>query len=291
MYAGSLGGMTERNRFPRLRRPVRLRRWALPAVAVPALALATAAAAGLSSPGPAGHLRARSAALARPLRSHAGQPGKKTTAPARPVAAGTSCRSVAHIGDSTSVGMVSAASLPARAQRLPAQYARVGVRHLLADASGGRSVVEVLPGQVNGYLTAQGMASRGFHGCWVLALGTNDTANVSAGSAAGRLARIRQMMSAAGGQPVLWVNTRTLDTSGPWAEANMRLWNSALQQSCARYPNLRVFDWASAAQPGWFIPDGIHYTQAGYAARAHAIADALARAYPAGGHSSGCLVR
>jgi hypothetical protein len=204
---------------------------------------------------------------------------------------GTSCRSVAHIGDSTSVGMVSPLDLPDPAQRLAAQYAGVGVRHAWIDASGGRSMVEEMPGQVNGYGTARNMVSRGFRGCWVIALGTNDTANVSVGSSVGRLARIQELMSVAHGAPVMWVNVKTLDSSGPWSEANMQLWNDTLLQACHQYPNLRIFDWASAAQDGWFISDGIHYTSAGYAVRAHLIAGALARAFPGSGTtSSSCVI-
>lgn len=202
----------------------------------------------------------------------------------------TSCRAVAHIGDSTSVGLVSADYLPNSAQRLAAQYADVGVRHATINASGGRSMVEALPGQVNGYDTARQMATAGFRGCWVVALGTNDTANVSVGSKVGRLARIAELMSVAHGAPVLWVNVKTLDPDGPSAESNMRLWNAALTQACHQYPNLRVFDWAAVAQDDWFSSDGIHYTSAGYAARARLIARALAHAFPDSGHSTGCLV-
>jgi len=198
---------------------------------------------------------------------------------------------VAHIGDSTSVGLVSPLDLPDPAQRLAAQYAGVGVRHTWIDASGGRSMVEEMPGQVNGFDTARNMVSQGFRGCWVIALGTNDTANVSAGSGVGRMARIQELMSVAHGAPVMWVNVKTLDPSGPWSEANMQLWNDTLLQACHQYPNLRIFDWASAAQDGWFISDGIHYTPAGYAARAHLIAAALARAFPRSGSSTGCVVR
>ena len=57
-----------------------------------------------------------------------------------------------------------------------------------------------------------------------------------------------------------------------------------------QYPNLRIFDWAAAAQDGWFISDGIHYTPAGYAARAHLIARALARAFPRSGAAAGCVI-
>ncbi|MDX6333170.1 MAG: hypothetical protein QOG05_510 [Streptosporangiaceae bacterium] len=215
------------------------------------------------------------------------------TVPAGAAAAntsGTSCRSVAHIGDSTSVGLVSPLDLPDPAQRLAAQYRDVGVRHSWIDASGGRSMVEEMPGQVNGYGTARNMASRGFRGCWVIALGTNDTANVSVGSSAGRMARIQELMSVAHGAPVMWVNVKTLDPSGPWSEANMQIWNDTLRQACHQYPNLRIFDWASAAQDGWFISDGIHYTSAGYAARAHLIARALARAFPRSGSSTSCVI-
>jgi hypothetical protein len=202
----------------------------------------------------------------------------------------TSCTTVGHIGDSTSVGMVSAEYLPDPAQRLAAQYTDVGVRHLWVDASGGRSIVETLPGQVNGYNVARNWAAEGFRGCWVFALGTNDTANVAVGSNVSRMARIEEMMAAAHGEPVLWVNTHTLLTSGPWSESNMQIWNDDLLAACARYPNMRIFNWAAMDQPAWHISDGIHYTSAGYAIRAAAIARALARAFPRGGHSQSCVV-
>jgi lysophospholipase L1-like esterase len=59
---------------------------------------------------------------------------------------------------------------------------------------------------------------------------------------------------------------------------------------------MRVYDWAAAAKDSWFISDGIHYTSAGYAARARLIAYALARAFPArggaqAGQQASCLVR
>jgi hypothetical protein len=75
----------------------------------------------------------------------------------------------------------------------------------------------------------------------------------------------------------------------------MLLWDQALIRACASYPNMRVYDWAAAAQDGWFISDGIHYTSAGYAARARLIARALAAAFPdpaqAAGRPANCLVR
>jgi hypothetical protein len=269
------------------------------------LALVAAGAAALAATlimvhSPAGHAAGPPTTAgqrtAYAARHHRGADGRTAAARRRPhrtaptTEPSTSCRSVAHIGDSTSVGMVSADYLPDAAQRLGARYAAVGVRHALIDASGGRSIVEALPGQVNGYNAASTWAGHGYRGCWVIALGTNDTANVSAGSQVGRLARIERMMTVTAGAPTMWVNVSTMLGAGPWSQANMRAWNQTLQAACARYPNMRIFDWAAAVKPAWFVPDGIHYTSAGYAARAAAIGGALARAFPSHGHSHGCLV-
>jgi peptidoglycan/LPS O-acetylase OafA/YrhL len=204
----------------------------------------------------------------------------------------TSCQAVAYIGDSTSEGMVMPNYLPDPARRLDAQYARVGATSQYIEISGARSTVETLSGQANAYDVARQLVAKGFQGCWMLAVGTNDTANIYAGSPIGRMARIERMMSVVGDQPVLWVNLKSLLVSGPYSEANMKLWNRTLLQACDRYPNMRVFDWASAANDSWFISDGTHYTSAGYAQRARLTADSLVHAFPASGKEKdpGCVV-
>jgi peptidoglycan/LPS O-acetylase OafA/YrhL len=228
-------------------------------------------------------------------------PSGARAAPHRPVAPAaasgptrSSCRSVVHIGDSTSDGLVSPNYLPDPRQRIAAQYAQVGATRLITEISGGRSIVETIDQQQNAYIVAQRLVAAGYRGCWVLALGTNDTADVYVGSTVSQAARIQRMMSVIGNQPVMWVNVRSLLTSGPYAESQMQLWNSALLQACARYPGMRVYNWAADAQSSWFIADGIHYTSAGYAARAHLIARALAAAFPARGQRArprpGCLI-
>jgi lysophospholipase L1-like esterase len=88
----------------------------------------------------------------------------------------------------------------------------------------------------------------------------------------------------------MWVNLRSLVQSGPYAESNMQLWNAALLRACARYPNLRIFNWASVTRDNWYISDGIHFTSQGYAARSRLIARALANAFPRHGHNPTCLV-
>lgn len=201
----------------------------------------------------------------------------------------TSCTSVAHIGDSTSEGMVSADYLP-RHLRLAAQYENVGVQSVFTDITGARSVVEVLPGTTNGQQAVHQLIKQGFHGCWVLALGTNDTADIAVGSNVSLPERISDMMKVTQGEPVMWVNVVSLLRNGPYAEADMQKWNDALTQACARYPNMRVFNWAVLPQRSWFINDGIHYTSAGYAKRGQYIADGLAEAFPLGRTNSTCLV-
>ena len=232
--------------------------------------------AGRSAPG----RRARRAAAA---------PSPSPTV-VEPWALRTSCTSVAHIGDSTSDGLVSPDYLPDPADRIQARYQSVGVQTVDTDITGARSVVETLPGTTNGFEAAQNLVRNGFHGCWVIALGTNDTADVAVGSNVGLATRISEMMQVTQGEPVMWVNVISLLPTGPYAEANMQKWNDALAQACTQYPNMRVFNWAGLAAPSWFISDGIHYTSAGYYARALYIADGLAMAFPQTGASKGCLV-
>jgi peptidoglycan/LPS O-acetylase OafA/YrhL len=267
------------------------RGWATVGITAWVIALAAAALAGAIPAASAGQYPAASGSPALPVPpGAAGSPGSAAASPSALAAAKvgttqafplqTSCRSVAHFGDSTSDGLVSADYLPDPALRINAQYADVGVTSTRFEIQGGTSIVETILNEPNAYTVAQRLVRRGYRGCWVLALGTNDTADVAVGSNVGLAARIQRMMSVIGNEPVMWVNVKSLLSSGPYAEKNMRLWNEALLRACRRYPNMRVFDWAALARPQWFIPDGIHYTSAGYAQRSRLIAEALAEAFP-----------
>jgi peptidoglycan/LPS O-acetylase OafA/YrhL/lysophospholipase L1-like esterase len=266
------------------------------AVPAPAAGRGTASlAAGSALPSPPDRARASTVSGRPPASTVSGRPpassapaGRKPSADAPGLR--TSCRAAVHIGDSTSEGMVSPSYLPNPAERLTAQYEDVGVQQVQTSIVGANSVVETLPGDVNGYDIARNLVAQGYRGCWVIALGTNDTADVAIGSNAGRMARIKRMMSVAHGQPVMWVDVISLLASGPYSEANMQQWNATLRQACARYANMRIFDWASLAQRGWFINDGIHYTSAGYAIRGRQIAEGLAKAFPVKGRGTGCVV-
>lgn len=194
----------------------------------------------------------------------------------------TSCTSVVHIGDSTSVGMISTNVIPEAGGRLDAQYRRVGVTDPRMEISGARSIVETLRGQVNARETAARVRVTGYRGCWVFALGTTDTANLAlAPGGVSRRERIDRMMTVAAGEPVLWVNTRTTLSRGEWSDPWMQLWNSELRAAQSRWPNLEIYDWSSVALTRWFSSDGVHYTSDGYGWRGILIANALATTFPA----------
>jgi len=207
----------------------------------------------------------------------------------------SSCRAVVHIGDSTSEGLDSAEYLPDAKERIPARYAEVGVKETHMEVEGARSIEERFEGQPNAQEVAAAWKAEGYKGCWVLALGTNEAADVAAGSNVSERERIEKMMAIIGDEPVLWVNVRSLVEAGdPYSKENMEGWDEELVKACDAYPNMRIYNWAADVKNAWFIEDGIHFTSPGYAARAQLIAQALAHAFPEKGKTEGgskhCLV-
>ncbi len=208
----------------------------------------------------------------------------------------SSCKAVVHIGDSTSEGLDDAVYLPIESQRIPARYAEVGAKEVHMEVQGATSIEERFEGNPNAQEVAAAWKAEGFKGCWVLALGTNEAANVAAGSTITERERIEKMMTIIGDEPALWVNVRSLVEAGdPYSKENMEKWDEELVAACATYSNMRVYDWASDVKDDWFIEDGIHFTSPGYAARAQLIANALAHAFPEKGETEGgsknCVVR
>jgi lysophospholipase L1-like esterase len=202
----------------------------------------------------------------------------------------TSCQKVVHIGDSTSLGLISKGLLPDANDRLKAQYEAVGVEHFYSEISGARSMVETYQDKPNATQVAKSRREKGYSGCWVLALGTNDPANTK-GDAEMLSKRIDAMMKVIGDDPVLWTTTKSLREKGAYQNSRMESWNKTLTEACARYKNMRVYDWANEVEDEWFKPDGLHPNSVGSKERAARIAQALARAFPKDGSSpSGCLV-
>ncbi|HEV7614944.1 MAG TPA: acyltransferase family protein [Solirubrobacterales bacterium] len=287
---GAIGRLWRRARAGEWRpRSVSREGWALAAAAFVVVIAACAGMAGVNSVSAEG----RDARVEEALAAGATKPAPLTPAQAD-ASERSSCKAVVHIGDSTSEGLTSPDYLPLESQRIEAQYADVGAVEQHFEISGARSIEEQFEGEPNAREVAEAWKLEGFHGCWVLALGTNEAANVFVGSSVGEMERIEIMMNAIGDEPVLWVNVRSLVKEGdPYAAKNMEKWDEELLVACRRYPNMRVYDWASDVKDAWFIDDGIHFTSPGYAARAELIAHALAHAFPAKGESEGgknCLV-
>ncbi len=93
-------------------------------------------------------------------------PSRRPTANARrpsAVPVTTSCATVTHVGDSTSDGLVDPNYLPNPADRIDAQYRRVGATTEHIEITGGTSILETAePGEVNTYQVASGYLAAGY---------------------------------------------------------------------------------------------------------------------------------
>jgi lysophospholipase L1-like esterase len=106
----------------------------------------------------------------------------------------------------------------------------------------------------------------------VVDLGTNDDP-----SAVDRFGSyVRAVVRAAG--PTRCVIWSTINRP-PFDGVSYSGYNDALTGLAAKYRNLHLFDWAAMARahPQWFGPDGVHPTDAGYRARAAALARLIKR--------------
>jgi peptidoglycan/LPS O-acetylase OafA/YrhL len=204
----------------------------------------------------------------------------------------TSCTRLVHIGDSQSLALTFRSYIPKEEERLEARYRAVGVRFFTPEISGGRAIVEKISlDQQSAYEVVRWKAETGHKGCYVFALGVGDSSTTK-GSIDALSKRMDWMMRAAAGAPVLWTTTKTLHAKGPYQNAYMDNWNESLVLACARYPNMRVYDWAAEVQDSWFLPDEIHPNAEGARERAARIAAALAVAFPRdGAWPTACVVQ
>ena len=300
---GGLGRLWQRARVGRNRMAARRGAVALSGLGAAALLICALGLSGILPAASAG-ASSNSANQVEHVRALTSVHAKKNTVAVRQrTPTRTSCRSVVYIGDSTSAGEITTEYVPNKRQQLPAQLARVGVKRTYVEIEGARSIVETFQGYPNAPTVAENHVSAGYHGCWIVAMGTQDVDNVYDGGI-GYSARINRMMKAVGRQPVMWISAVTILRSGDtylsrgYDEANMQKWNRTLLGLCGRYPNMRIFDWGAWIQRRWFDSDGhfeydgIHYNTVGNIAKARLTANALAHAFPAGGAASKtCAVR
>ena len=230
---------------------------------------------------------ARQAARAKPAHPQA---APRVARPAKGARLRTSCSSVVHIGDSSSLGPGDdeQTNVVDASKRLRGQYRSVGVTHVVEDVRGARSIVEHFRQDKNGLEAVQAQKRTGYSGCWVIALGMNDAATIDAGGTpVGADARIDLIMKEIGDDPVLWVTniTQAWASLPHYENANMATFNAALLEATRRHPSLRLYDWAAEAQPHpeWFLPDDANHTNGrGSQAKAKGVARALAVAFPSG---------
>lgn len=222
-------------------------------------------------------------------------PGAVSASSAAPAIAGvpeTSCDSVVHIGDSTSRGLFNEDQLPDPATRIDARYTAVGVAEVFDQVAPAQSIVETYDDDPNADTRVEGFVADGYDGCWVFALGMQDSANQAVGGVVSLPDRIDRLMEQIGDMPALWMTGLALEQDGPWSDPEIRKWNDAVVDACERWPNMAVYDWRSEARQDWYDPDGIHFNVSGDVARADRIATALALAFPTkGGRSVDCLIR
>ncbi|WP_448221392.1 acyltransferase family protein [Gordonia iterans] len=220
-----------------------------------------------------------------------------TTEPVGPTLAAaqrrTTCDTVIHVGDSTSIGMNDPGMQPVPADRITEQYRRAGAGAVYTDIVGGRSSIERLNGEPNVVESIRADRDRGWKGCWVINMGINDTANIEVGGPGPIDMRIDLILDQLKDQQVLWptVITNRLNQNPAYNNRAMKQFNRALIRACERHPNLRVYDLAGETDDAWFA-DGVHYTAAGNAQRARLLSTAVATVYPADDLApKGCLLR
>jgi len=195
----------------------------------------------------------------------------------------TACRSVAYIGESTSLGMVLSDIIPKKGQRLEGRLAAVGATEQKIDIAGSRSVFDAEPGTEGALGAARAIRKQGFKGCWIFSLGINDAGFVSSGYGEGAAARIESIMRFTDGEPVMWVSAEMLPTGElRYLDEAVEGWNEFLLFNCRKYPEMRVYDWGRDVAREWFQTDGIHYEAEGYVNRAELVAAALVSAFPSG---------
>ena len=138
--------------------------------------------------------------------------------------------------------------------------------------SGNDSIREILAGGIDR------------DSCFVIALGTNDAANMNVYGGTDYDTHIRTTMDIIGPKyPVLWITTVVNPNGSPrwYTKDVMDAWNAELYHQQKRYPNMWVYPWDQDMRPEWFITgDGVHCNTIGNSERSRRFAQAVVNAWP-----------
>jgi hypothetical protein len=184
-----------------------------------------------------------------------------------PTIATIGCEHVIHIGDSLSLPMQN---------ELKNNYLMLGAPNVILSVGNGRSLrYAQSPDTVSGLDAIEYWRNKlnGSTVCWVVALGTNDSATNDPYEWQDRL---DALLEAVDGDTVVMVNVWYHSNTRPeYSEEDADEWNAMLTGYVARYPNFNVFDWATLAEnhPEWFLYDGIHYGTLGATARVKLVSE------------------
>lgn len=113
--------------------------------------------------------------------------------------------------------------------------------------------------------------------CWVIALGSNDIygngRSITPTSATSVIETMLAVVSP--GARVWWVNINVRDSAVNIVSSGV--FNSSLEDRDRAHTDFSVIDWytVSHGNPSWFANDGVHFTSAGYRARAEQILAAI----------------
>lgn len=144
-------------------------------------------------------------------------------------------------------------------------YKSMGFTNVIVDATNGGSIW-----YPNGYSGVEKVRKYKKPGtCWVIALGTNDSASTSH---VNWQPRFDSIMDVIGTDPVMWVNVWYNSSTRPNYNVFVATgWNAFLIRNKTFLPTITIYDWATTAKshPEWFLSDGLHYTDTGSKQRSY----------------------
>lgn len=198
----------------------------------------------------------------------------------------TRCHQIIHLGDSTSLAMFTDVGVLNPEDNAEKVYLSTGAEKVTNSSFGARATNQGFKEYPAGNDSLRQILAEGImdDSCFVIALGTNDAANMNVYGGTDYDTHIRTTMDIIGPKfPVLWITTVVNPQGAPrWYDKEvMDAWNAELYRQQKHYPNMWVYPWDKDVLPEWFLTgDGVHYNPIGNTERSHRFAQAVINAWP-----------